>query len=177
MSLLVEFVRLFDTKPTNSGGGEPAQDRHKVKRSLLKSLLSMFKDTELSRDINQTFKNYKDNLPQDMSAVGPSSSSSNPIDLNVNVQSMAYWPTYQPMEVSIPGEIFKKFYHGKYSGCKLQWQPQLGHCVLRAHFRAANKELKVLLFQPLCLLCFNGRDKISLEDLREATNIEDNTVL
>ncbi len=31
-------------------------------------------------------------------------------------------------------EIFKKFYLGKHSGRKLQWQPTLGHCVLRASF-------------------------------------------
>ena len=37
------------------------------------------------------------------------------IKLTVNVVSMAYWPTFQPMEVNIPSEmtkyqeIFKKF--------------------------------------------------------------------
>jgi len=31
-------------------------------------------------------------------------------------------------------EIFNKFYLGKHSGRKLQWQPTLGHCVLRADF-------------------------------------------
>ena len=31
-------------------------------------------------------------------------------------------------------EIFKKFYLGKHSGRKLQWQPTLGHCVLKAEF-------------------------------------------
>ncbi len=29
------------------------------------------------------------------------------IDLTVNVLSMAYWPTYQPMEVNIPPEMAK----------------------------------------------------------------------
>ena len=139
-------------------------------------LEGMFKDMELSRDINVAFKNYKENLPQQQL------NCESPIDLTVNVLSMAYWPTYQPMEVHIPGEmakyqeIFKKFYHGKYSGRKLQWQPNLGHCVLRASFgptAANNKELKVSLFQTLCLLCFNSCDDLSLEEIREATNIED----
>lgn len=31
-------------------------------------------------------------------------------------------------------EIFKKFYLGKHSGKKLQWQSTLGHCVLKACF-------------------------------------------
>ena len=31
-------------------------------------------------------------------------------------------------------DVFKKFYLGKHSGRKLQWQPTLGHCVLDARF-------------------------------------------
>jgi cullin-4 len=73
-----------------------------------------------------------------------------PIDLTVAVLSMAYWPTYAVMEVNIPPEmakyqdVFAKFYHGKYSGRKLQWQPNLGHAVLKATFKEdSQKELKV----------------------------------
>lgn len=133
-------------------------------------LEGMFKDMELSKDINAAFRHYIDNLPNKDGAK---------LDLTVNVLSMAYWPTYQPMEVNIPGEmaryqeIFKKFYHAKYSGRKLQWQPNLGHCVLKANFKNGMKELKVSLFQTLCLLCFNNCDTQSYTDLREATNIED----
>ena len=46
-------------------------------------------------------------------------------------------------------EIFSKFYHGKYSGRKLQWQASLGHCVLRANFKSGQKELQVSLFQGI----------------------------
>ena len=53
-------------------------------------------------------------------------------------------------------EIFKKFYHGQYSGRKLQWQPNLGHAVLKAQFHSGVKELKVSTFQTLVLLHFNG---------------------
>ena len=64
---------------------------------------------------------------------------------------------------SLLQEVFQKFYHGKYSGRKLQWQPNLGHCVLRAIFKGGPKELKVSLFQTLCLCTFNDTD-----ELREA---------
>lgn len=53
---------------------------------------------------------------------------------------MGYWPTYPVMEVTLPMEmvqyqdVFNKFYLGKHSGRKLQWQPTLGHCVLKAWF-------------------------------------------
>ena len=71
---------------------------------------------------------------------------------------MAYWPTYTAIDVVIPSEIigyqevFAHFYHTKYTGRKLQWQPNLGHAVLKAKFKSADKELKVSLFQALCLL-------------------------
>jgi len=45
--------------------------------------------------------------------------------------------------------------------------------VLRARFNSGQKELKVSLFQTLCLLCFNDRNELSLEELRDATNVED----
>ena len=70
-------------------------------------------------------------------------------------------------------DIFAKFYHAKYSGRKLQWQANLGHAVLKAQFNAATKELKVSLFQTLCLLAFNAGDTFSLGELKDLTNIED----
>ena len=78
-----------------------------------------------------------------------------------------------PIEMSKYQEVFKKFYHGKYSGRKLQWQPNLGHTVLKANFKNGAKELKVSLFQTLCLLCFNTCDCLSYKELKEATNIEE----
>ena len=60
-----------------------------------------------------------------------------------------HWPTYTPMEVHMPPEmvkyqeIFTRFYLSKYSGRKLQWQPSLGHCVLKADFVGGKKELQV----------------------------------
>lgn len=92
---------------------------------------------------------------------------------------MGYWPTYPVLEVTLPAEmvqyqdVFNKFYLGKHSGRKLQWQPTLGHCVLKAWFNQGNKELQVSLFQALVLILFNDADNLSLEDIKAATNIED----
>ena len=133
-------------------------------------LEGMFKDMELSQDVNSAFKQHVDNMQN---------GEEYRIDLTVNVLSMAYWPTYQPMEVNIPGEmskyqeIFKKFYHGKYSGRKLQWQPNLGHTVVKAYFKSGDKDLKVSFFQTLCLLPFNSANELTFEELMEASNIED----
>ncbi|KAK2183229.1 hypothetical protein NP493_319g02012 [Ridgeia piscesae] len=127
----------------------------------------MFKDMELSKDFMQSFKQYM----QTVQAPGS-------IDLTVNILTMGYWPTYTPMEVHLPEqmaqfqEIFKKYYLGKHSGRKLQWQPTLGHCVLKADFPTGRKELQVSLFQTLCLLMFNDIDEFVFEDIKNATQIE-----
>ncbi|NXN41259.1 CUL4B protein, partial [Rhinoptilus africanus] len=101
------------------------------------------------------------------------------IELTVNILTMGYWPTYVPMEVHLPPEmvklqeIFKTFYLGKHSGRKLQWQSTLGHCVLKAEFKEGKKELQVSLFQTLVLLMFNEGEEFSLEEIKQATGIED----
>lgn len=132
-------------------------------------LEGMFKDMELSKDINVAFKQYVCNSVKDMVT----------LDMTVNILTMGYWPTYTPMDVTIPEQmvqfqdIFNKFYLSKHSGRKLQWQPTLGHCVLRARFKLGQKELVVSLFQSLVLLLFNLSDELSFEYIKVATNIED----
>lgn len=134
-------------------------------------LEGMFKDMELSKDINIAFKQYSSNLQNELTASN--------LDLTVSILTMGYWPTYPVMEVTLPLEmvqyqdVFNKFYLGKHSGRKLQWQPTLGHCVLKAWFHQGNKELQVSLFQALVLILFNDADDLSLEDIKAATNIED----
>ena len=108
----------------------------------------MFKDMELSRDVNVAFKQHMQHLQTE--------GDREKIDLTVSVLSMAFWPTYTATETHLPSymtmyqEVFNKFYQvwlqestvfmtesdisfnqGKYSGRKLTWQASLGHCVLR----------------------------------------------
>ncbi|KAK7475514.1 hypothetical protein BaRGS_00033270 [Batillaria attramentaria] len=133
-------------------------------------LEGMFKDMELSKDIVLAFKQHQQYLD-----------STNGIDLTVNILTMGYWPTYPACEVLLPSEmvhlqeVFKKFYLGKHSGRKLQWQPTLGHCVLKAEFNGCTvrKELQVSLFQTLVLLLFNDNNEFSFVDIKAATGIED----
>ncbi|ENN80292.1 hypothetical protein HUJ04_012276 [Dendroctonus ponderosae] len=132
-------------------------------------LEGMFKDMELSKDINQAFKQHltvnSRDLPQ--------------IEMTVSILTMGYWPTYQPMEVTLPDQmvrlqdVFKDFYLSKHSGRKLQWQPTLGHCVLKASFKLGPKELVVSLFQTLVLILFNDCYELAFDYIKEVTNIED----
>ncbi|KAL7052093.1 hypothetical protein ACKWTF_004764 [Chironomus riparius] len=138
-------------------------------------LEGMFKDMELSKDINIAFRQYIEGNANSKElaqfyAIG--------IDMTVNILTMGYWPTYPVMEVNMPPQlveyqnVFTKFYLAKHSGRKLQWQPTLGHCVLKARFDQGPKDLQVSLFQSLVLLLFNDCNEMSLEEILQATNIE-----
>ncbi|CAN6683666.1 unnamed protein product [Malus baccata var. baccata] len=132
-------------------------------------LEGMFKDIELSKEINESFKQSsqaRTKLPSG-------------IEMSVHVLTTGYWPTYPPMDVRLPHElnvyqdIFKEFYLSKYSGRRLMWQNSLGHCVLKAEFPKGKKELAVSLFQTVVLMLFNDAEKLSLEDIKDSTGIED----
>uniref|UniRef100_A0AAX7VC46 Cullin-4A n=1 Tax=Astatotilapia calliptera TaxID=8154 RepID=A0AAX7VC46_ASTCA len=142
--------------------------KHECGAAFTSKLEGMFKDMELSKDIMIQFKQYMQNQSE------PSN-----IELTVNILTMGYWPSYTPMEVHLPTEmvklqeVFKLFYLGKHSGRKLQWQPTLGHAVLKAEFKEGKKELQVSLFQTLVLLMFNEGEEFSMEEIRAATGIEE----
>ncbi|XP_074326277.1 cullin-4 [Apium graveolens] len=132
-------------------------------------LEGMFKDIELSKEINESFKQSsqaRTKLPSG-------------IEMSVHVLTTGYWPTYPPMDVRLPHElnvyqdIFKEFYLSKYSGRRLMWQNSLGHCVLKAEFPKGRKELAVSLFQTVVLMLFNDAEKLSFQDIKDATSIED----
>lgn len=133
-------------------------------------LEGMFKDIELSKDLMTTFRNHL--ASQKMDTL---------IDLHVNVLTMGYWPTYQPIEINLPETLlnqqkaFHAFYTGKHTGRKLQWQPNLGHCALIASFTVSGQtrrhELCVSLFQALVFLMFNDKDDISYKEMAEETKI------
>ncbi|XP_075481912.1 LOW QUALITY PROTEIN: cullin-4-like [Primulina tabacum] len=132
-------------------------------------LEGMFKDIELSKEINESFKQSsqaRTKLPSG-------------IEMSVHVLTTGYWPTYPPMDVRLPHElnvyqdIFKEFYLSKYSGRRLMWQISLGHCVLKAEFPKGRKELSVSLFQTVVLMLFNDAKNLSFQDIKESTGIED----
>ncbi|XP_052401785.1 cullin-4A [Carassius gibelio] len=65
------------------------------------------------------------------------------MELTANILTMGHWPSYTPMDVHQPAEmvklqVFKLLYLGKHSGRKLQWQPTLGHTVLKTEFKEVN---------------------------------------
>ncbi|WOL19607.1 cullin-4-like isoform X1 [Canna indica] len=132
-------------------------------------LEGMFKDIELSREINDSFKQSSQTRTKLPSG----------IEMSVHVLTTGYWPTYPPMDVRLPHElnvyqvIFKEFYLSKYHGRRLLWQNSLGHCVLKADFPKGKKELAVSLFQTIVLLLFNNSQKLSFQDIKDSASIDD----
>ena len=105
-------------------------------------LEGMFKDMELSKELMLPFKQY---LQSQQDRILGKEKSEFGVDMNVNILTMGYWPNYNPTEVATPPlllklqDLFQTFYLAKHSGRKLQWQPNLGHCVLRARFASVSK--------------------------------------
>ncbi|KAG0468748.1 hypothetical protein HPP92_018076 [Vanilla planifolia] len=132
-------------------------------------LEGMFKDIELSKEINDSFKQSSQSRTKLPSG----------IEMSVHILTTGYWPTYPPMDVRLPHElnvyqdIFKEFYLSKYSGRRLMWQDSLGHCVLKAEFPKGKKELAVSLFQTVVLMLFNDAQMLSFQDIKDSTGIED----
>jgi len=115
---------------------------------------------ELSRDINIAFRQVSSCIsilssspvltfvyPFAQHVTNMKSDALSTIDLTVSILTMGYWPSYPVVEVNLPKELvayqelFNKFYLGKHSGRKLQWQPTLGHCMLRATFENVRQGL------------------------------------
>ena len=114
-------------------------------------LEGMFKDMELSRELIPSFKQHLHNIMPDAS-----------IDMTVFILTTGYWPTYQPMDILMPPELlkyeetFKEFYISKHLGRKLQWQRNLGHCVLRANFLKVSftEEFKIFILIDFSLYLY-----------------------
>ena len=137
------------------------------------NLEQMFKDIELARDENASYKTHLESRQPRKPRV----------DLNVNVLSAAAWPTYPDVAFEIPAEIqaasasFEEHYKAKHTGRKLLWKPALAHCLLKAHFLRSAKEVIVSAFQAVVLLHFNGRaadaPPVPYAELQAATKLDD----
>lgn len=108
------------------------------------------------------------------------------IDFNVMVLATGSWPLQLPSSnFSIPKElaslkaIFTKFYHGRYSGRKLNWLHQLSKGELKAKFRNDSKSSYILqcsTYQMGILLQFNDAQEMTMKDIQIATQLTDSTL-
>ncbi|VDO19968.1 unnamed protein product [Haemonchus placei] len=154
-------------------------------------LEGMFRDMELSKDLGVAFRNvsflvvrfiYNLKFKGEFKYIQHESSLGrydDCVECSVNVLTMGQWPAYDNIQVTLPHhlssslQLYEKFYDSRHTGRKLQWQPRLGQCVLKANFRrGCQKELKVSLFQAIVLLLFNDQPSWTAADIMMATKLE-----
>lgn len=133
------------------------------------NLEQMFKDMELAREENSSYKSFLEE-----------SQTHHAVDLNVSVLSASAWPTYPDVSLEIPRDIqsaiagFENFYKLKHSGRRLTWKHALAHCQLKSRFPRGNKEIVVSSFQAVVLLLFNrprASEEMPYVEIQEATNL------
>ncbi|KAI9267908.1 Cullin family-domain-containing protein [Phascolomyces articulosus] len=132
-----------------------------------KNLEAMFKDIEVSGDLNSEFKSSA-KYPHDLDMV-----------FQVNVLAQGIWPTYSMCEFTLPPQMsqcqsaFEGFYPTKFTGRRLTWQNSLASCAVKAYFPLGTKDLTVSLLQTTVLLLFNDTDILSYMAIAQATNMEE----
>ncbi|KAF0973036.1 hypothetical protein FDP41_008700 [Naegleria fowleri] len=130
-------------------------------------LEGMFTDMRLSRETNESFKNYIERY----------SNKKPPVDLSVQVLTTGYWPVTQSIAVTVPelvdkaANIFKEFYTNEHTGRKLTWQFNMGTCDVKANGYDKKYELNVSTFQMIILLLFNEKESLSYGDILQQTKI------
>mmetsp|Transcript_6002 Transcript_6002/g.17169 ORF Transcript_6002/g.17169 Transcript_6002/m.17169 type:complete len:735 (-) Transcript_6002:2064-4268(-) len=166
---LAKRLLLGRSASTDAEKGMIAKLKAQCGAQFTSKLEGMFKDVDLSRDIVSSFRSStaaQARIPQG-------------VDMNINIMTAGYWPTYPVVDAKLPAElneyqqVFKDFYLDKHQGRRLVWHNSLGTCLLKAHFQKGPKELSVSLFQTVVLSLFNDADRLGFTDIAAATGIED----
>lgn len=134
----------------------------------------MFQDIEVSKQVNQLFKESK---------FGGDS-----VEFNVQVLTAAHWNSLEPFSIILPSEVlsffifyskisnyqemFEEFYKGIHKGRTLSWGHSLGTCSLTSIFESGTKEILLSESQAVILLLFNTRDKLTFDDIKHSTGLE-----
>lgn len=148
-----------------------ARLRNECGANFTHNLESMFKDMDLAREEMKAYN-------QLLSDKGTKS----PVEISVNVLSVAAWPTYPDVAANLPKSIiqaqddFEKHFKVKHVGRKLTWKSTLAHCQLKARFARGVKELVVSGFQAIVLLLFNDvadGESLTYDQIKASTNLPD----
>ncbi|KAJ2854959.1 hypothetical protein J3B02_002417 [Coemansia erecta] len=130
-------------------------------------LEGMYRDMEVSDDLEAKFSNTR----QAKDSVNA--------DFHANVLTLAYWPTYDQVNLVVPKHIeqaqdeFVQFYATKHQGRNLQWQQNLGTCLLKVAFDEGVKELQLSVIQGTIMLLFNDQDRLAYIQIRDNTGLEE----
>eukprot|EP01084_Bolivina_argentea_P265266 449559_1 len=143
--------------------------RKECGQSYASNLENMFKDIDISIDLNNKFINKHLQVQHKKNA----------IEFKFNVLTSGCWPTYNTDIINLPKEINKQlslynnFYIRINSGRKLNWTSNLSHCIMAANFPKGRKELVLSAFQATVLLLFNQKNKLNFTTIKNKTNINE----
>ena len=133
----------------------------------------MFTDISVSRDLQDSFKNY---LEKESVSLG--------CDFSVLVLTSGAWPLTPPTtNFNIPAGLmeceshFQKYYTKQFVGRKLYWLHQQSKGELKSLTFASNKTqgytFQCSTYQMGILLLFNDKSTINYVDIRESTQLTD----
>ncbi|XP_071505518.1 cullin-5-like [Diadema setosum] len=134
-------------------------------------LARMFQDIKVSEDLNQAFKELHRNNYGNVAD-----------NMNIKILNAGAWSrSSERVPVSLPVELedfipeVEDFYRNKHSGRKLQWHHLMSNGIITLKNEVGMFDLEVTTFQMGVLFAWNQRphDKISLENLRLATELPD----
>ena len=133
-------------------------------------LQKMMNDIKTSRDLNTKFKAL---------------CGSERIDMNMMVLTSGPWPLVKGVDIILPTELaqcverFTTFYLNTSSGRKLNWVMSQSKGELKTLYTTKPKSttkqaytFSASTFQIAILLCFNGNDNLTIENIAQMTGIE-----
>jgi cullin-5 len=133
----------------------------------INKLARMFQDIKVSEDLNRSFKDkHRDSVMAEI--------------LSIKVLNSGSWSrSSERVPVSLPLELddyipdVEEFYKAQHCGRKLTWHHLMSNGVIVFQNQVGRYDLEVTAFQMAVLFAWNQRqeDRLSLEDLRLATNL------
>merc|ERR1719483_1378141 len=138
----------------------------------INKLSRMFQDIKVSEDLNTQFKDQQKLLNKENTADS----------VSIKILNVGAWArTSERVPVTLPRELedfipeVEEFYKTKHSGRKLQWHHHMSNGTVTFANKTGKFDLEVTTFQMAVLFCWENRrdDKISLENLRLATELSD----
>lgn len=133
----------------------------------------MFNDMRVSLDLRADFAEKQMQMHQDGAGLG--------LELSVNVLTSSNWPySIENSSCNIPEDLkrakneFSAFYLGRHSGRRLNFQFSLGNIDLKARYSSRSYEIIIHFYQAIILLLFNDNPKLSYENIKSLTNLEEN---
>lgn len=103
----------------------------------------------------------------------------NEVELDALLLTNGHWPSQFIPPCNLPRPLkecqdsYTNFYSSHNSGRRLIWQHNLGFVDVRASFKGGKRDLNVTTYQACILNLFNENITLSLDDIRQATNIQE----